>query len=118
MIVSVPRRSWQPRHFLHFLARDDPGTDRGLAHVPGGAVRTGYTPDAQLSGRLAEVSSLVGGRVFSEGDLGAVQEAAQDFFGSGPTKARPFEGERLALMPYVTLAAFVPLAFLLWRRNL
>ena len=50
--------------------------------------------------------------------LGEVQAATEHFFGSGPTKARPFEGERLALMPYVTLAAFLPLAFLLWRRNI
>ena len=56
--------------------------------------------------------------MFSESDLGSVQDAAADFFGSGPTKARPFAGERVALMPYVTLAAFLPLALLLWRRNL
>ena len=83
-----------------------------------GVAEPGYVPNPALSARLAEVSSLVGGRVFSEGELGEVQNAAEDFFGSGPTKARPFEGERLALMPYVTLAAFVPLTFLLWRRNL
>jgi len=33
-------------------------------------------------------------------------------------RERRLEGERLALMPYVTLAAVVPLAFLLLRRNL
>jgi hypothetical protein len=27
------------------------------------------------------------------------------------------EPARLALMPYVTLAVFLPLAFVLWRRN-
>jgi hypothetical protein len=27
------------------------------------------------------------------------------------------ETARVALMPYVTVAAFLPLAFLLWRRN-
>jgi hypothetical protein len=84
----------------------------------GGVAEPNYVPNAALSGRLDEVSSLVGGRVYSEGELGEVQAAAEDFFGSGPTRARPFEGERLALMPYVTLAAFVPLVFLLWRRNL
>ena len=83
-----------------------------------GVAEPGYVPNAALSARLDQVSSLVGGRVFSEGELGEWQAAAEDFFGSGPTKARPFEGERLALMPYVTLAAFVPLALLLWRRNL
>lgn len=83
-----------------------------------GVAEPGYVPNAALSSRLDEVSSLVGGRVFSEGELSEVQSAAEDFFGSGPTKARPFEGERVALMPYVTLAAFLPLVLLLWRRNL
>ena len=82
-----------------------------------GVAEPGYVPNPALSARLGEVSSLIGGRVFSERELGEVQAAADDFFGSGPTKARPFQEERLALMPYVALAAFVPLVFLLWRRN-
>jgi von Willebrand factor type A domain len=82
-----------------------------------GVAEPGYTPDPLLRDRLAQVNSLMGGRVFSESDVSAVQDAAADFLGSGPTRARPFEGERVALMPYVTLTAFVPLAFLLWRRN-
>lgn len=83
-----------------------------------GVAEPGYVPNPALTDRLAQVSSLAGGRIFSESELDTAQRAAADFFGSGPTKARPFEGERLALMPYVTLAAFVPLALLLWRRNL
>jgi hypothetical protein len=83
-----------------------------------GVAEPGYRPNPTLAAQLAQVSSVVRGRVFGENELDEAQGAAADFFGSGPTKARPFEGERLALMPYVTLAAFVPLAFLLWRRNL
>ena len=83
-----------------------------------GVAEPGYVPNPAFGARLAEVSSIVGGRVFDEAELAAAQNAAEDFFGSGPTRARPFGGERVALMPYVTLAAFVPLAFLLWRRNL
>jgi hypothetical protein len=56
--------------------------------------------------------------VVSEDELGEVRDAARRFLGSGPTSDRSVEGERLALMPYLTLVAFVPLAFLLWRRNL
>jgi hypothetical protein len=83
-----------------------------------GVAEPGYAPDPRLDTQLRQAGSLVGGRIFSESDLGAVQDAAADFFGSGPTRARPFEGERVALMPYVTLAALLPLAFVLWRRNL
>jgi len=83
-----------------------------------GVAETGYVPDPALTARLERASSLVGGRLFSEEQLGEVQEAAERILGSGPTRARDFGGERLALMPYVTLTAFLSLAFLLWRRNL
>jgi hypothetical protein len=82
-----------------------------------GVPEAGYTTNPALAARLEEVSELVGGEVFSEDELRAVANAAEDFFGSGPTIGRSLQGDRLALMPYVTLAAFLPLAFLLWRRN-
>ena len=83
-----------------------------------GAAESGYLPSTEHGPKLARASSLVRGRVFSEGELGDVRDAAQRFLGSGPTSERSLEGERLALMPYLTLVAFVPLGFLLWRRNL
>jgi hypothetical protein len=82
-----------------------------------GAAESAYLPVTASGPRLARASSLVGGRVFSQYELVEVRDAAHRFLGTGPTTARSLEGERLALMRYVTLAAFVPLAFLLWRRN-
>jgi hypothetical protein len=66
---------------------------------------------------LERVATAVGGRVYDEDDRGGVLVAAERAIGSGPTAERRVEGQRLALMPYVTLAALLPLAFLLWRRN-
>ncbi len=83
-----------------------------------GVAEPGYTPNLALTPRLERASSLAGGRVFSEDELAEVRAAAESFLGSGPTEPRELRGERLALMPYVTLAAFLPLVFLLWRRNL
>jgi von Willebrand factor type A domain len=82
-----------------------------------GAPESGYLPSAIYGPRLARASELVGGRVLSEDELGSVLDAARSHLGSGPTAERSSEGERLALMPYVTLAAFLPLAYVLWRRN-
>jgi hypothetical protein len=82
-----------------------------------GVPEAGYRPDRDLTSRLEDASSLVGGRVLSEDEFGELQSTARDVLGSGPTRPRELEGERLALMPYITLAAFVPLAFVLWRRN-
>jgi hypothetical protein len=83
-----------------------------------GVAERSYAPDPTSEAKLARVASMVGGRVFSERALGAVRDAAQAALGSGPTRPRRSEGDRVALMQYVTLAAFVPLALLLWRRNL
>ena len=82
-----------------------------------GAADSGYVPLPSGAPRLERARRLVGGRVFDEKELAEVRAAATSVLGSGPTRARELEGRRLALMPYLTLAAFVPLAFLLWRRN-
>ena len=82
-----------------------------------GAAESGYVPLPSGGPRLERARALVGGRVFDESELGEVRAAATRFLGPGPTRSRDIEGRRLALMPYLTLAAFAPLAFLLWRRN-
>jgi hypothetical protein len=83
-----------------------------------GVAERGYTPDPTSDTKLSRVASLVDGQVFSERALDSVRNAAQRMLGSGQTRPRRSEGDRIALMPYVTLAVVVPLAFLLWRRNL
>jgi hypothetical protein len=82
-----------------------------------GVAEAGYRPDSELTKRLDDASSLVAGRIVGEDEFGELLSAARDILGSGPTRPRELEGERLALMPYLTLAAFLPLAFVLWRRN-
>jgi len=82
-----------------------------------GAAESGYQPDPAARAKLAHAASFVRGRVFSEDELVEVGDAARRIFGSGPTRPRAIEGQRVALMPFVTLAAFIPLLFLLWRRN-
>lgn len=83
-----------------------------------GVAERSYAPDPTSQAKLARVASLVGGQVFSERALGAARNAAQRALGSGPMRPRRSEGDRIALMQYITLATLVPLAFLLWRRNL
>jgi hypothetical protein len=81
-----------------------------------GVAEGGYRPQRASEATLDRVASLVGGRVLAENDdLPAV---ARQIVGEGETRKRELEGERLALMPYVTLAAVLPLGFLLYRRNL
>ncbi len=83
-----------------------------------GVPEEAYAPDAASAGRLPQIASLVGGQVFAEDDAaGAVREARR-LLGSGPTRERELEGGRRALMPWITLAAVLPLGFVLLRRNL
>jgi hypothetical protein len=82
-----------------------------------GVAEAGYAAEAALTARLEPAAELIGGKVYSENDVGSVRAELERFFGSGPTRARELGGERLALAPYLTLAAFLPLVYVLWRRN-
>jgi hypothetical protein len=83
-----------------------------------GIAEGGYRPQAGARATLDRVASMVEGRVFPAEETDGVTAAARRVLGEGETRERRLEGERLALMPYVTLAAALPLAFLLVRRNL
>jgi hypothetical protein len=82
-----------------------------------GVAERGYRPDRTSESMLASVATAVGGHAFDEGQLDEVREAARSALGTGPTRERVIEGDRQALMPWVTLAAFLPLGFALRRRN-
>ena len=76
-----------------------------------------YRPDPNSRAFLEKTAASLHGRVVSETDVGGAATAARAALGAGPIK-RVTETARVALMPWVTLAAFLPLGFLLWRRNL
>jgi hypothetical protein len=82
-----------------------------------GVTEGGYLPDRNSAAILDHAASLVGGRVFSEQQVGAAGDEIVRLVGKGETQQRTIAGARLALMPYVTLLAFLPLTFVLWRRN-
>jgi hypothetical protein len=76
-----------------------------------------YRPDPSSGAFLQRVASNLHGTAVSEDDVGGAAAAARAVLGAGPI-TKVSETARVALMPWVTLAAFAPLAFLLWRRNL
>jgi von Willebrand factor type A domain len=82
-----------------------------------GVTEGGYLPDRQSAATLERAASLVGGRVFSEQQVATAGDEIARIVGRGQTRKRTIAGARLALMPYVTLLAFLPLTFVLWRRN-
>lgn len=97
--------------FVQFWDADERIYETGVAEAA-------YRPIRRSGADLARAASLVGGRVFSEDEPEELTAAARELLGRGPTRGQRIEGERLALMPYVTLAALFPLGFVLLRRNL
>jgi hypothetical protein len=82
-----------------------------------GVEEPGYRPDRASTSVLTTAASAMDGRVFTEGQVGALRQAALAALGAGPTRERVTEGNRQALMPWVVLAAVLPLGFVLLRRN-
>lgn len=96
--------------FVRFWSADERIYESGVAE-------DAYQPVQASGAALQQVASQVGGRIFSEQEPAAVVAAARDVLGTGPSKDQIIEGERRALMPWVTLAAFLPLGLILLRRN-
>jgi hypothetical protein len=77
-----------------------------------------YLADPDTPGFMSSLANAVGARVFEEDDAGRVAQAARTAIGSGPLGPSGRELQSLELAPYAVLGAFLPLAFLVWRRNL
>jgi hypothetical protein len=92
--------------------------EQGEQVFTGGVPEDAYQALEGGGAALEQVASQVGGRVLGEGDAAALVEAAREALGTGPTRQRIIEGERRALMPWVALAAALPLGLVLLRRNL
>lgn len=97
--------------FVHFW-------DAGERIYETGVAEGGYRPDPRSEGLLARTASVVGGQVFDEEEAAAAARAVRTAVGEGEVVARKQDSGRLALMPYLTLAALVPLVVVLLSRNL
>jgi von Willebrand factor type A domain len=95
--------------FLHFWDEDERVYSRGAPEP--------YRPDESSREVLERLADSTNGHVYSEGDLGAATAKVRDLLGSGPTVVQGRSGDRIALAPYLALAAFLPLTLLLLRRD-
>jgi hypothetical protein len=77
-----------------------------------------YLADPDTPGFVSSLANAVGARVFGEDDAGRVAQGVRSAIGSGPLGPSGRELQSLELAPYAVLGAFLPLAFLVWRRNL
>ncbi len=105
--------------------RRPPGVDTIFLHVWGARERVfngnqpepQYSPDPRSRAILDAAAETLGGKVYSEGQLGEAIGAARQALGDGPTVIQGQKRNRLALAPYLAAAVFLPLGLLLWRRD-
>ncbi len=95
-------RFWQPGERV--FRRDGTPEDR-------------YRPDPASAQSVRTLAQAVNGSAFGEDDLDAAIGAARTYIGEGKVTPLGEDDARTSLAPYLFLGAFVPLGFLLWRRN-
>ena len=83
-----------------------------------GNVLAAYRPDPAAQTALDKDMAVVGARVLRPADIDGVAEAVRRAVGSGPIGPAGRQLRTTALAPYAILGSFLPLGFLLWRRNL
>jgi len=83
----------------------------------GGGVDPRYAADPSSTQALTDLAQIANGTAFSEQDFGAIARASRNAVGQAQTHTLVAAYARVALAPWLVLAAVVPLAFLLWRRN-
>ena len=111
---------------LHEALRPAPHTSFVIVRIgrpserifAGGKPDRFYRPDPTAAHATKVLASTVGGRAFSEGDVGGAIRAARLFLGGGPLVGVGEGLHVVALARWLVLAALLPLAFLLWRRNI
>jgi hypothetical protein len=111
---------------LHEALRPKPRTHFVIVRVwnsnervyAGRRLDRGYKPDVRSAQAVRTLAGVVGGRSFSESDLSGAIRAARGYLGRGPVQTVGEQVRVTALAPWLVLASLVPIAFLVWRRNL
>lgn len=101
-IVPVFVQFWSPDERIY--RRGATGTER-------------YRPEPSADLRLREVAAALGGNAFHEGSLDDALAAIRKGIGEGPVGPYGAELQTRTLSAWVLAFAFVPLVFVLWRRN-
>jgi hypothetical protein len=77
-----------------------------------------YRPQPNAPQVAQTFAEATGGEAFEEDDVGAAVRAVRAVVGPGRTRAEARAVESTPLASYAFALAFLPLGFLLWRRNL
>lgn len=76
-----------------------------------------YRPDPSSAVYIRQLAATAGGTAVEGSDFGRLLRTARADLGHGPTRVVGNERRELALAPYLAALCFLPLGFVLWRRN-
>lgn len=96
--------------FVHFWAK-------GERIFTDGEPEVRYEADPRARAILEGLATATKGSVYDETSVGAAVRKSRELIGSGPTVIEGDRPDRVALAPYLAVAAFLPLGLLLWRRD-
>jgi hypothetical protein len=126
VLTDGESRSFDPGSVAAALGRT-PATALVLVHVwsareaiygADGTPEGAYRPDPSSTAALRSLAGATGGSVVAEGRAADAAKAVRAALGTGPTVRAGVEQRTQTLGRYIALAALLPLAVVLWRRNL
>jgi hypothetical protein len=112
---GIPARAPEPPVSL-FIVRVGSSPDR--IYDSDGHVERAYRPDPTAAGTVASLAAAAHARVFTTADLSQAGSALREALGSGGSHLEGSRTKTFNLAPFVALAALIPLAFVVFRRNL
>ncbi|MBA3842537.1 MAG: VWA domain-containing protein [Actinobacteria bacterium] len=83
-----------------------------------GRLDRGYRADSSAARATKNLAAVVGGSAYAEGNVGTAISEAKRVLGKGPLVGVGEGLHVVALAPWLALLSLVPLAALLWRRNI
>lgn len=84
----------------------------------GGLEDAGYRPDPASVETVSKLARAAHAKSFSERELDGAKRELRRLLGEGASRPLWEKRSRTELAPWLSLAALVPLGFILWRRNL
>jgi von Willebrand factor type A domain len=96
--------------FVQFWKEDEKVFTRGVPEPQ-------YIADPSARQLLNRLAASTNGAVYSEDRVGAAARKTRALLGSGPTVVEGEDAGRVALAPYLAVAALLPFGLLLWRRD-
>jgi hypothetical protein len=111
ILRAAYRRSKIETILMRLGSRDERVYENGVPDIR-------YQPQANASALAQSFAAATGGAAFDENDVGAAVSAVREAARGGGSRAEMRAIDPTPLASYAFAAAFLPLAFLLWRRNL